>query len=201
MNNQRGLTVLEIVIVAALSSLLVAALVRFVTIGFPISKITYLQLHSTENARLQLTRLARGIRELRASDAGNYPLVEASPQRLIFYANIDSDAATERVRYELVGDTLQRGVIQPTGSPAQYNLAEEAVTTAAAYIRNGATPIFTYYNGDYPVDAMPLTPADITEVKYIQFSLLVDADPAADPPATEVRSQVQLRNLKTNLGG
>lgn len=200
MNTRSGMTVMEIIVVVGISSLVMTALVRFITIGFPISKITYLQLRSTETARLQLKRLARSIRELRPSDAGDYPLVEVGPLRLIFFANIDADVATERVRYELKGDKLERGVTKPQGSPAVYNVATEVTTVVASGVRNGATPIFTYYNGNYPTDATPLSSAGLTIVKYIQFYLLVDVDPNADPPPVEVRSQVQLRNLKTNLG-
>ena len=74
------------------------------------------------------------------------------------------------------------------------------MTTVAANIRNGAAPVFTYYDGNYPAVTPPLTPADVTEVKYINFSLIIDVDPAVDPPPVTVASQVQLRNLKTNLG-
>ena len=67
-------------------------------------------------------------------------------------------------------------------------------------VRNGTEKVFTYYTGDYPVNQSELTPTDLTEVKYIEFSLIIDNDPAAEPAPVQIRSQVQLRNLKTNLG-
>jgi prepilin-type N-terminal cleavage/methylation domain-containing protein len=198
-SHQKGLTLVEIILVTAISSIIIAALLRFLTAGFPLSKVTYLQERSTENARLQLQRLARTIREARQSDTGAYPLVETSPQRLIFYADVDGDPLTERVRYELTGTNLVRGILKPTGTPLTYNLANEVTTTIASYLRNGATPLFIYYSGDYPTDSTALASTDIAKVKYIQFHVIIDADPAVDPPATDVLSQVQLRNLKTNL--
>ncbi len=50
------------------------------------------------------------------------------------------------------------------------------------------------------MDSTPLSPTDLTEVKYIQFNLLIDADPLVDPGPVNLISQVQIRNLKTNLG-
>lgn len=197
---ENGLTILEVIVGVALSLILLTALLRFLVVGFPLARVAYVQAHSTETARIQLKRLSKALRELRQSDTGSYALAVADPQRIIFYANVDADALTERVRYELVGTDLQRGIIKPSGDPWLYDPAQETVTTVAAHISNGATPLFTYYSGNYPAETTPLTPADVTEVKYINFSLVIDNDPATDPPPVTVTSQVQLRNLKTNLG-
>lgn len=195
-----GFTLLEVILVIFISSVVIAAMMRFISIGHPLARITYLQTQSTETARVQLRRLANTLREARPSDTGAYALVETGPQRLIFYANIDGDATTERLRYELSGTDLIRGVTEPSGNPIVYNVAQENARVVTTLIRNGTDPIFTYYTGDYPADPSPLPEASIGSVKYIQFRLLIDADLALDPPAAEVVSQVQLRNLKNNLG-
>ena len=200
MDLRKGFTALEVVIVSGLSLLLLTALLRFLVAGYPIARITLLQSDSNEAARIWLKRIAREIRQLRDSDTGAYPLVTVADQELVFYANIDSDAATERVRYMLSGTDLIRGVLEPTGVPLVYDDMNEVTTTVARTIRNGANPVFTYYGGDYPDDTTELTGADITDIKYVEFRLVVDADEAVQPVATDVVSQVQLRNLKTNLG-
>lgn len=197
---QRGLTVLELIVGLSIGSILLAALLRFLVAGYPLSRITLLQANSNETARNTLNRIGREIRSTRLSDSGAYPLVAMLPQRIIFYADIDADPDTERVRYELSGTNLERGIINPTGDPVIYNELEEEVTIVTRHIQNGSDPIFTYYKGSYPADPVPLTPVDLTEVKYIQFLLRIDADTDIDPPPIDVRSQVQLRNLKTNLG-
>lgn len=199
MNEQRGVSTLEILIVTFISTLLLSSLLRFLVIGHPISKVTYVQLQSTETARLQLQRLSRALRETRQADNGAYPLEVIEPNRLIFYTNTDNQADIERVRYELIGTNLVRGVTKPTGQPFVYNTANEQMTTVATNVRNGSTPLFTYYSEDYPADQTPLTSANMTRVTYIQFTLVIDVDPAADPPPVTVVSQVQLRNLKKNL--
>lgn len=200
-HSERGLTLVEVILVLAISTIVLTVLARLLTAGLPISKVSFLQARSTETARLQLRRIAKSMREARLSDTGGYPLVVTEPNRFIFYADIDGDAATERVRYELAGTSLQRGITKPSGNPLEYDVINnEKTQRVASSIRNGGQAVFTYYTGDYPVDTNPLSPTDLTEVKYVQFMLLVDADPNVDPPPVEVRSQVQLRNLKTNLG-
>lgn len=195
-----GMTLIEILTVASIAAIAVVALVRFVVVAYPIQKQTLLQSNANETARIQLERIAREIREARQSESGAYPLVEMQPQRIVFFADVDSDDRVERVRYSLQGTNLQRGVIEPSGDPIVYDEDDERVSTVSSFIQNGTRDIFSYYNGDYPSDTTPLSPMDLTEVKYIQFLLFVDADPNQRTDAVEVRSQVQIRNLKTNLG-
>lgn len=191
---------MEIVVAVLLSSILIVALLRFLTIGYPLSRITYLQTRSTETARVQLRRMAKAIRQARSSDTGAFAIEEASPQRLIFYTDVNGDNVTERMRYELSGTNLIRGVTVPTGNPLQYNVNTETSTTITSSVRNGANPIFVYYDGDFPENPDPLDPVDVTDVKYIEFILDIDVDTNNDPPPITVRSQVQVRNLKSNLG-
>lgn len=197
----RGFTLIEMLVVITISGILLAALTRFTATGWHLSREIRLQQQATEDARLQLERIARVIREARSADTGAYPLVVMQPQRMDFYSNVDADTATELVRYQLVGNALQRGVTQPTGNPVVYNQAtNEQVSVVAESIQNGAAAVFTYYNGDYPADLTALSPIDLTEVKYVQFHLQVDVNPNVDPAPIDIISQVQLRNLKTNLG-
>lgn len=199
-STRAGLTFVELLVVMAVSAIILVAIMSFLASGFPLSRVVYEQASATETARLQLKRMTKALREARYADTGAYPLVEMEPARVIFYSDVDGDDLTERMRYELRGTDLERGVIKPSGEPLSYESESEQTAVVARNIRNGAQPVFTYYSGDYPDDAVPLSPADLTEVKYIQYRLIIDADPAADPPAVDLVSQVQLRNLKTNLG-
>ena len=141
--------------------------------------------------------MSHELRSAHPSDTGAFPLVEIAAQRLIFYANVDSDAAIERVRYELVGTDLIRGVTQPTGNPIVYDVAGELSSIIARSIRNGTSPVFSYYTSDYP--AVVTAAADISDATYISFSFTIDADTLQEPSPVVVQSQVQLRNLKANL--
>ncbi|MEX2055007.1 MAG: prepilin-type N-terminal cleavage/methylation domain-containing protein, partial [Candidatus Andersenbacteria bacterium] len=46
---QAGITLIEIMVVVAISSIIMTALLRFMAVGFPVSKATYLQARSTED--------------------------------------------------------------------------------------------------------------------------------------------------------
>jgi prepilin-type N-terminal cleavage/methylation domain-containing protein len=151
-----GYTLIEVLFAISISSILMIATVQFMGTALPVYRSTYLHSLADETAQVQLRRITREIREARPSDSGAYPLVAADPQKVIFYANVDDDTATERVRYELIGTTLVRGITEPTGFPIVYNLAQESVSTVARSIYNGTTPLFSYYGSDYPEDKNPL---------------------------------------------
>lgn len=184
-------------VVVAISSIIIITLVRFMGISLPVYRSLFLQTLADETARVQLDRISHTLRAARVSDTGAYPLVEASPQRIIFYANVDSDTAVERVRYELVGADLIRGITKSSGNPLAYNTAEETSHIIARSIQNGTNPVFAYFSSNYPSDTTAA--ADISEVTYVSFSLVIDADTLNTPSAITVSSQVQLRNLKANL--
>lgn len=198
--NQRGLTLVELLVVMAVGAIVLIALTSFIARGFPVSRAVLAQASAAETARLHLQRISKALREARYADTGAYPLVEMEPARVVFYSDVDGDDVTERLRYELRGSTLERGVIKPSGEPLRYDEDDEVTTVVAQGVRNGTEPVFIYYSGAYPAEETPLLPADLTEVKYIQFRLVIDTDPAHDPLPIDVVSQVHLRNLKTNLG-
>lgn len=198
--SQPGLTFVELLVVVAISSVVLIVLMNFLASGFPVSRTVFAQARAAETARLQLKRITEALREARYADTGAYPLVEMEAARIVFYSDVDGDDVTERLRYELRGSSLERGVIKPNGEPLRYNEDDEQMSVVAHGVRNGEEPVFSYYSGDYPADPTPLSPVDLTDVKYIQFRLVIDNDPANDPLPIEVVSQVQLRNLKTNLG-
>src|SRR3989344_4208172 len=195
----KGFTLVEIIVAIGISSVILVALALLMGTAIPLYRSTFLQASAIETARLQLQRLSHTIRSAKPADTGAFPIVEATDFRLVFDADIDDDVSVERVRYEKIGTDLVRGVTQPTGVPITYNVGQEAVTTVARFIQNGANPVFTYYGSSYPGDTTPVPSGSLAAITYISFSLLIDADTVNDPPAITVQSQVQLRNLKMNL--
>lgn len=85
------------------------------------------------------------------------------------------------------------------GSGSTGTTSERVV---ADFIRNGAAPLFYYYNGDWPGDVIsnPLVPQDrLLETKMIEIRLSVDVNTSRIPDPFELSTFVHLRNLKTNL--
>lgn len=186
----------------AIFALAMALLISFVIYVYRAYGYNFEQIAAINEARKGIETMVKEIREARYGEDGSYPLKEAGNLQLIFYSDIDKDASIERVRYFLDGINFKKGVVEPSGNPPQYILSSEVVDTLSAYVRNGATPIFIYYNGDWPVDVInnPLsTLTRLTETKLMHVYLKINVDPNRPPDNFELESDVQIRNLKTNL--
>ena len=91
---------------------------------------------------------------------------------------------------------LKRGVIEPTGSPAVYPLADEKITTVSSYVRN-APPVFTYYDAA----GNEISEADsriLADTRSLKVNMIVDVNPQISPESYELRQMVRMRNLADN---
>lgn len=88
---------------------------------------------------------------------------------------------------------LKKGVIDPIGSPLTYPSDQEKVTILSSYVRN-VPPIFRYFdaNGNEIADL----PARLVDTKVMEVYLVINVNPNRPPQDFELRSAVQLRNLK-----
>lgn len=197
--NQQGVTVIEMLIILAVFSIISAAIYGFISISLRAQTKSFAEIEAATNARKAIFSMSDNIRNTIQSATGSYPIQNASNQSLTFFANIDQDPDIERIRYFLSGSDLRMGVIQPQGIPVSYPEASEQISTIARFIRNGADPIFYYYDKDYTGTQAPLNPSDIGNIRLIKIVLVADSDPNRNPPATTMETKVQLRNLKDNL--
>jgi hypothetical protein len=129
-------------------------------------------------------------------------LEETNDQEIIFYTDLEGDGTTDRVRYTLSGTNLLLGVTKPSGTPIQYLATDEKVSTVASNIRNGATPLFYYYNGTYTGKESALTqPVNVTEVKTVKLDLRIfNKAGVTNSSYYTVVTHGVIRSLKTNLG-
>ncbi|USN53929.1 MAG: hypothetical protein H6760_02050 [Candidatus Nomurabacteria bacterium] len=191
---------LEVTVTIAIFSFIMVGVLSFIASSYQ----SYFKLNdrtsTLSKGRSAMERMLKEIRGARESSLGAYPINSATANEFIFYANIDSDDLTERVRYTLSGSTLSRGVIKPVGTPLQYLPANEVVSNLATDIYNGATPTFAYYDDTYTGSEAALSfPVTATNVRYVQFTLKVDETPGSPPEAVELVSSATIRNLKDNL--
>jgi type II secretory pathway pseudopilin PulG len=94
------------------------------------------------------------------------------------------------------GNELKKGVINPvagSGGKITYPLDQEEVTILTSYVRN-VPPIFRYFDQDG--QELIETPARLKDTKVMEVYLIVNIDPNRPPQDFELRSAVQLRNLK-----
>ena len=182
-------------------SIIYVAVVMLFTDTFRFNRSISDSLDITGNARRALKVMITEIRITSPSSLGAYPLAQAATSSLIFYGNTDADTQKERIRYYRNGTSLMRGVVDPSGSPLTYNLGSEVVTTIARNVVNDKwTPLFTYYNDSYSGTQAPLSGAfNISDVRLIKITLVVDSTGTSTASSDIFTSQVSLRNLKDNL--
>lgn len=198
----QGFTLIEILIVLVLMSVLAGALLTLQYILAQNQIVVWRSYISVNEANNNVTALVREVRTARYSDSGTYPLVTAEDNELIFYSDDDFDGQAERVRYFLDNATLSKGVIEPTSYPVSYPQNQEKVKVISENIRNGATPVFTYYNQDWPQDTInnPLTtPASPAQVKLIKIYLRLNTNDNQPNKDYIIESYTQVRTLKENL--
>lgn len=197
-----GFTLLEVMVAVSIFVVIILIWNKFIIQSWRSISFGQEQLESIHQAQKGLEIMTQELREAITAENGAYALEKASDQEVIFYSDIDQDASTERVRYFLNGTSLIKGVIEPSGDPLEYLPENEIETIAAQFINNGTIPIFTYFNENYPSDTEnnPLpSPTRLIETKLMHILLLVNVNPQKAPQNFAVESDVQLRNLKTNL--
>lgn len=201
-DSNAGFSLLEMTVTVAILAIISVLGTNFVISGLGVQTYVNDQHEAIVEARAALKVITSELKETVPADTGAYALEKALEKEIVFYSDVDRDNETERVRYWLDSTNLQRGIIEPSGDPLQYDNASEKISTLARYIENSAEPIFNYYNENYPDDAEnnPLAfPVDQTIVRLISIRLNVNVDPNKLPKSQTLISFIHLRNLKENF--
>ena len=199
-SDNRGMTLVEVIIAMSIFSLVIATVVEIFLVSTRSKNIVFEQLEVQGQARKAVHDFIGEARAMRYSSAGAYPLQNASTTEIIFYTNINADNIVERVRYFYVTNTLKRGTIEPSGNPLVYMTSTEKITTIVNNVTNGVSPVFYYYDEDYTsVSSTPLAqPVDVTKARIIEMRLIIDKNPLLSPVPFAIQGQTAIRNLKTN---
>lgn len=193
---------MEIMVAIGIFTMVSGTVYFFMVQGFQVQNFSLEQSISIQEAHRGVSTMVKEIREMQIADDGAYPIVSAEDSELIFYSDMDKDSDVERVRYFLDGTEFKRGVIEPRSNPIEYVAGDEVVNILSQYVRNSATPVFIYYNGDWPADVVnnPLTtPAPVADIRFINVNLRVNVRENVAPSDFMLMSNIQIRNLKDNL--
>ncbi len=199
-NKRTGFTLVELLVGIFVFAVLILAVSGFFSYFFDSYYFVYEENKSIDQAKFALLRLSSEIREVRVSETGAYPIEEAGNQRIVFFSDVDTDGRVERVRYELAGDRITRGVIEPADSGTIYDASSEKETIFMENVTNANAPIFYYYNGDWPGDSVnnPLIEGNrLLNTQMVEMRLKINTSPNQIDDV-EVATKVQLRNLKAN---
>jgi prepilin-type N-terminal cleavage/methylation domain-containing protein len=197
-----GFTLIEVLVVMAITGVLGLGVLSLQYVMSESQVSLFKNYTNVEEANSNISTLVREIRNTQYGENGAYPLNKADDQELIFFSDYDYDGQAERVRYYLDNTQFSKGVIEPVGSPATYPDAEEKTKVLSENVRNDTTPIFYYYNGDWPTDVVnnPLnTPTRLSETKLMKVYLEINTQANQPERNYILESYVQLRSLKQNL--
>ncbi len=200
--NQSGFTLVETSVTAILLVTLAAGIVGLQYILGNIQVNTFQSFTNVEAASGAINRIEREIRTARQGDNGAFLLESGTNNSLTFYSDVDANGSTDKVTYSLSGTTLTRSVIRPTGYPVTYPPGTAQVTTVTDIMRNGATPLFTYYNGNWPGDTTnnPLaTPVNLSNVKMIRIYIRLNNKANDSRNDYILDTSATIRMVKTNL--
>ncbi|MGB0757123.1 MAG: hypothetical protein ACPGO5_01580 [Patescibacteria group bacterium] len=202
LHNNKGISLFEVLITVGIFVVVVVVWNQMIIQSYRSAAFGQEQQEAIRQAERGIEQMTKEIREMSTAEDGSYALELAGDNEIIFYSDIDQDVLTERVRYYLSGTTLYRGTVEPSGDPLSYDTGSEVVAQLATYVNNTSTSMFTYYNDQYPFDDVnnPLpAPARLIETKLLHVFLRINIDPTQAPNDFDVESDVQLRNLKSNL--
>ncbi len=157
---------------------------------------------NVEEANFSISHLAREMRTMRSGQNGAYAFVYGDENEVRFYSDIDYDGTSEYVRYYLEDGTFYKSVTEPTGFPATYPPANAVIKPLSGNVQNGGTPVFLYFNEDWPTDTTNnpmLTPVSIADVRLVRISLNISSNDNVGTKGYSLNTNVNLRMLKDNL--
>lgn len=192
--NRRGMTLVETIVVLSIFAVLSLAISQAINSFYTYNSYTIAQSHQVDHARRGVEFLVRDLREMTYSDNGAFPLISHSTSSIAFYSDIDRDDSVEKVEYELVDQTLYKYTYNASGTPAVYPIDPSQTETISEYVHNDLEDIqlFTYYDREGNI----LSIGELSDVRHIDVSLVVNVDPVREPGKYHLRSSASLRNLK-----
>ena len=187
------MTILEVFIWVVIFIFVIVATVSSILYFYRSNTTTINQASAISSGQHGLDEMMRVIREAAYANDGAYPITSMAANQFSFYADVDSDSFIEKLRYFLQGNTVVRGIIDPSGDPPVYTGAE-ATSTIVEYVRNSAQGVttFAYYDKN---GALMSDLSKIADVRFVTVNLRIDVDTTQLPDAITLRSSAGIRNL------
>lgn len=199
--NKKGFTLLEILISLGIFSIIVVGFGLIQRDVFSLNSFLTGSIKNQEELKKIIDPMINEIRGASISELGGYPLEEVSDYSFVFYSDIDDDGESERIRYFLDDGTFKKGIIEPSGSPVQYDIDDEKIIRVVHDVIS-TEPIFTYFDTTYDgsSSSTPLSqPVVSSDVRLVRVKITSDRNLDKPPAPTTIMTEVSIRNLKDNL--
>jgi prepilin-type N-terminal cleavage/methylation domain-containing protein len=203
LKTQSGFTLVETILTIFIFGLLMLGTTLMIKQIFSVSEQQTGILSNTNQAIIISDTFVNEIRNAAYGANGAYPINQATNNQIIFFSTAPiGNGIVSQVRYYIVGNTLYKGITNPAGSPLSYSGQPETITMLSNQMSMGATPLFSYYDGNYNGTDNPLTqPVNINVIRFVKINLTVLKNVTPNGSSTfTVTAGASIRNLKTNLG-
>lgn len=188
------MTLIETVVWVAVTLSAMLAIITSVQYFYRTNNYAVEQAAAVSSAQRGIENMVKMMREASYSSNGAYPVIAISTSSVAFYADIDTDPFIEKLRFFVEGNSLKRGVVDPSGDPPVYT-NPETIVSVSDYVRNidqGAIT-FRYYDVN---GALMTNLADISALRFIEVTIIVNINPFRLPNQFTLRSTAALRNLR-----
>ncbi|PIR73889.1 MAG: hypothetical protein COU40_00105 [Candidatus Moranbacteria bacterium CG10_big_fil_rev_8_21_14_0_10_35_21] len=199
-NNPKGITLIEVVVAIGIFIICIEGFTLLFVKSWKNNKYVLEMGQSSLAVSQGVGKISEYIRKARQSDAGTYPIQSADDNDLIIFSDYDKDGETEKVHFYYSDGNVFMGTTNPSsGFPKTYASGDEQIQIIAGSIVNDpSTPIFYYFNKDYPGDQAnnPIsTPVSVADIRLIKVFLKTNIDPNNAPDNIEIQTFVEVRNL------
>jgi len=196
LKTKNGFTLVEALITIFIFGLGAIMVSLIIMNYYKIYNHTFRQTTATIEASKAIKTMLREIREAATAQNGAYVIATTTDYEFSFYSDVDRDNDVELVRYYIDGTRFLRSTIEPTSSPPVYLSANEKTSVISIYVRNGPS-VFKYY--DHDGSELLTTPIRRKDTEMMQLRIVINVNPSDITLDYELITNVQLRNLKSNL--
>ena len=195
------MTLVETLITLGIFIVIMVAVGTFEANVFSYQRSISGSLETSTDAQAIFKTIIKEVRSMSPSATGAYPIVTAATNTISFFSDPNGSGEPDQITYSLIGNTVFRTVIIPTGSPLSYSVSNQSTTTLISNIRNSSTtPLLEYFDNTYTGSEASLSqPVTLSAISLIRMNLTLDTDPNKSPTPVTYTTDMSLRNLKTNL--
>lgn len=201
--DDRGFNLVELLIVAALTPMILGA--AYLAFGAMTSNYSRIEATSeaTGEAQRGLDTLVRELRQARQVQEGGGAFASATGSSCSFYCDVDLDGTPELVTYYVQGSDLYRGVGQPALQVYPYNFPTRDQTMFARVLNVGgmtSEAVFTYFNSTAPdaISEQSLS-ANLSTISAVGIRLLATRPSTGGLVSVDFSTKVKIRALFNSL--
>lgn len=199
-SSERGLTLIEAIVVVSLSTLLMLVITSSIANIYQANSFAMAQSNEIDQARRGLQAWLVDAKRMNFADDGTFPLMEMEPHKMSFFSQLDDDDSMEFVEYYLDNKVLYKKVYEASGHPPVYDFSTPVRTEILSkFVQNLGEGVDTFSYFDNAGNQLTSATALLTDVRYFSIKVIVNTDPIRAPGEFLLQSGATPRNMKDNL--